>query len=94
MLKILALITIFQTTLVFSPVVHADDAKPATAAKADTKMSTKKDADCDCKECAGKKCSKKSCKTHKHCKMEHHSAKGKDAHSHDEGDVEGTTHDH
>ena len=72
MTKSVAVIALLQLGLVFSPVVRADDAKPAVApatagASANAGVKDKDDDHGDCEEC--KKKGKKSCK---HCKMKHH----------------------
>ena len=90
MQKLIAMLAVLQLGLVFSPVVRADDVKPAAApanqmapAQSDSKE-VKADKECDAKTCDGKSCdgkscdgkkAKKSCKHCKHCKMHHHGSK-------------------
>jgi hypothetical protein len=109
MTKTLAILALLQVALFASPFVRADDAKPAAGvntsnppttgatAKADVKTDAKAGKqhkkDCDCKECAAKK-GDKECKTCKKCKMHGKHGAPKDSHAHDEGDVEGKTHEH
>ena len=90
MSKLIAILAVLQLGLVMSPVVRAEDAKPAAAsvsqvtpAKSDAKE-VKADKECDGKSCEGKMCeskscegkkAKKSCKHCKNCKMKHHDSK-------------------